>query len=266
MEAKRIHWQFPPKAKFGRSVPKSKIYEHGKVKQRTKDQFVTHIEKIEWAYKLAESTINLTACEEVPEIQVFRLYLKDIEHSVDTEGISGLGLSNDVLSAIDSAIPFPIIFEIHRGHGDSGNHKMCYAACHKTPKYSSAKSNTTSQKTGSQKADKQIAAWHCSDYVSSEWVKLESGVYESKATTLPALTSLAALYRYFLAELSPVEPSANEDIGETMERIEQIKALKSQVEKLKNKQKKEQQFNRRVEINRQIKELGEQVQKLERAK
>lgn len=266
MEAKRILWQFPPKAKFGRSVPKSKIYEHGKVKQRTKDQFVTHIEKIEWAYKLAESTINLTACEEVPEIQVFRLYLKDIGLSASTEGDNGLGLSNELLNAIDSSIPFPIIFEIHRGHGDSRNHQMCYAACHKTPKYSNTKSNAVSQKTGSQKTDKQIAGWHCSDYVSSEWIKPANGASERKANTLPALTSLAALYRYFLAELSPVEPSANEDIGETLERIEQIKALKSQIDKLKNKQKKEQQFNRRVELNQQIKELGVKIQKLESAK
>ena len=63
-----------------------------------------------------------------------------------------------------------------------------------------------------------------------------------------------------------VEPSANEDIGETLARIEQIKALKNQIDKLKNKQKKEQQFNRRVEINQQIKELGVKVQKLESAK
>lgn len=261
MEAKQIRWQFPPKAKFGRSVPKSKIYEHGKVKQRTKDQFVTHIEKIEWAYKLAESTINLTACEEVPEIQVFRLYLKDIEQSSATDGISDLGISKEILLAIDSAIPFPIIFEIHRGHGNSRNHQMCYAACHKRPKYSSTKSSSTTQKK-----ERRIVTWHCSDYVASEWIKPESGVSERKATSLPTVTSLAALYRYFLAVLSPVEPSANENIGETLERIEQIKALKSHIDKLKNKQKKEQQFNRRVEFNQQIKELGTQAQKLESAK
>jgi len=93
-----IDW--PTKAAFGRTLPKTKIYEHGAANTRLKDLFVKQVEQIVWAYKLAPETINLAARPGVPEIQVFSLHLKTQE------------LHHDVLRCIDGAIPFPIIFEL----------------------------------------------------------------------------------------------------------------------------------------------------------
>ena len=61
--------------------------------------------RITWAYKLAESTINLPGSGEVPEIQVFEIEAKDDD------------VAEGVLAAIDKAVRTPIIFEISRGEG-----------------------------------------------------------------------------------------------------------------------------------------------------
>lgn len=98
-------YRWPPAAKFGRVVPKSKFYEHASIAATVKDKFVSDVRRITWAYKLAESTVNLPACAEVPEIQVFEVEAKDED------------VAEGVLAAIDKAVRTPIVFEISRGDG-----------------------------------------------------------------------------------------------------------------------------------------------------
>lgn len=91
---------YPKQAVFGRTLPKSKIYEHSGANTRLKDLFVEQVEQIVWQYKLAPETINLPARPGVPELQIFSIQLKTSE------------LNLDVLRCIDGAVQFPIIFEL----------------------------------------------------------------------------------------------------------------------------------------------------------
>lgn len=91
---------YPSQAAFGRTLPKSKVYEHSGANTRLKDLFVKQVEQIVWAFKLAPETLRLPTRPGVPEIQVFSLQLKTPE------------LDHDVLRCIDGAIPFPILFEL----------------------------------------------------------------------------------------------------------------------------------------------------------
>ena len=91
---------YPEAAKFGRAVPKNKIYEHGSPSAAVRQLFVRQVEQIVWQHKLAPETVNLKASKAVPEIQVFSVALKDGE------------LKPEVLRCIDLAIPFPILFEL----------------------------------------------------------------------------------------------------------------------------------------------------------
>lgn len=91
---------FPPQAKVGRVLPKSKIYQHGRVGAALRERFVSQVEQITWQYKLAPETINLPARAGVQEIEIFELALK-------TEA-----LDDAVLRAIDRAIPLPIVFQL----------------------------------------------------------------------------------------------------------------------------------------------------------
>ncbi len=96
-------YRWPAAAKFGRSVPKTKFYEHGTVSAALREKFVAEVQRITWAYKLAESTINLPGSTEVPEIQVFQVAAK------------GDDVTEPVLTAIDKAVHTPIIFEVTSG-------------------------------------------------------------------------------------------------------------------------------------------------------
>lgn len=92
---------YPESALANRNVAKSRIYQHQTVKTDIKNLFTTQVEKITWLYKLSDSTLNVTASEQLPELQVFQIQLK--QDSLDER----------VLRAIDAAIPSPIIFEVH---------------------------------------------------------------------------------------------------------------------------------------------------------
>ena len=69
-------YRWPEAARFGRVVPKSKFYEQGTVPAAVREKFVSEVQRITWAYKLAENTINLPGTSAVPEIQVFQIDAK----------------------------------------------------------------------------------------------------------------------------------------------------------------------------------------------
>ena len=91
---------YPEKAKFGQIIPKAKIYEHAKLKPVQKAQFVDLIQQIRWAHKLAPETTNLSATDDVREIQILRIRINQRD------------LPDDILRIIDSAIPSTVIFEL----------------------------------------------------------------------------------------------------------------------------------------------------------
>lgn len=92
--------KFPEYTKVGRIVAKEKFY--GNIDTATKNLFQSEILRVIWEYKLAPNTINLPA-KKWQEIEVFRITLKNSE------------VSEKLLKAIDSAIPYPILFLIEKG-------------------------------------------------------------------------------------------------------------------------------------------------------
>lgn len=92
---------FPEHAKVGRIVAKERFYSG--IDTVTKNLFQNEIARIVWEYKLAPNTINLPAKKWPEEIEVFRVSIKNSE------------VPEKVLKAIDSAIPYPILFLIEKG-------------------------------------------------------------------------------------------------------------------------------------------------------
>jgi len=107
-------YRWPPAAKFGRTVPKTKFYQHANVSAVLREKFVAEVQRIIWAYKLADATIHLRGSAAIPEIQVF---------TIETKGID---VSEAVLTVIDKSVRFPVIFEV----ADAGRVRMI--AAHKT--------------------------------------------------------------------------------------------------------------------------------------
>lgn len=100
-----VLYRWPEAAKFGKSIPKTKFYEHGRVTSAVRARFVAEVDAITWAYKLAESTINLPPSSEIPEIQVLVIKAK------------GPDIDDSVLTTIDKAIKQPVVFEIVTSQG-----------------------------------------------------------------------------------------------------------------------------------------------------
>ncbi|WP_419817614.1 DUF4391 domain-containing protein [Glaciibacter flavus] len=107
-------YRWPASAEVGRPVPKTKFYEHGNVSATLRQKFVDDVQRITWAYKLADATIHLAGSAAVPEIQVFTIETK------------GTDVADDVLAAIDKSVHYPLFFEI------SGPERVRIVAAQKT--------------------------------------------------------------------------------------------------------------------------------------
>lgn len=212
-------YAWPKQAAFGRVVPKSKIYEHAAVSAALKERFVQQVEQINWAYKLAPETVNLPATPAVAEIQVFRLTLK------------GASLDQEVLKAIDRAIPFPLIFELVQG----GRVKL--VAAYKRP-------------AQNLKSAADSSRWVMESYFETDW-QPES----SPRQPLPVALDMAGLYEQLMYCLIPLPPRPQEQLAELLERGEQVQAKQREIDRITSQLKREKQFNRKVELNTTLRRL-----------
>ncbi|MDC4779845.1 DUF4391 domain-containing protein [Acinetobacter baumannii] len=220
-------YKFPPQAKVDRLIPKNKFYEQGKANSKIEQLFVDQVENIRWAYKLASSTIYLQDQEDLKEIQIFRVKSR----------IEDLDVS--ILSFIDKLILTPIIFEVIY------QDKVKVIATYKRLN----------------QADKTKAV--IGQYYSSDWLDSED------RTELPIYLKLADLYEHFISQLLPVHSNEDQEndgeslsIENKLQKAQQLESLQKQLDKLKSKLKTEKQFNRKVELNKQIQALESDLNKL----
>ena len=206
-------FDYPKATLLKRVVPKTRIYDRVRASTALKDKFVAQVDQITWRAKLAPETINLIATKSVPEIQVFRVLLK-------TDAIH-----DDVLKAIDRAIPFPILFELeHEG-------KIQIAAAHKRP------------------SDAEADKWVISDYLRSEWLAADT-----VRNALPVALNLGVLYEQLLTALMPIVPQTAESLSARMDRTHALKTKEREISQLKSKLKRETQFNIKMNLHGQLRE------------
>lgn len=208
----QLLYRWPPAARFGRVVPKTKFYEHGKVSSAGRERFVAEIQRITWAYKLADGTIHLRGDDSVPEIQVFEIDAKGAE------------VSDVTLATIDKVVHSPIIFELYRTATDNVETRMVAAY-------------------------KQLGAKtpHLAGYLRTEWQPADA-----ERTPLPQALDLLGLYAALLAPMLPVAPRPGEDLAEATKRVEQKAKLEREIAALDRRLRNEPQLNRKVELRRQI--------------
>lgn len=206
-------YRWPAAAKFGRSVPKTKFYEHGTVSVALREKFVAEVQRITWAYKIAEGTINLPRGADVPEIQVFQVDAKSVD------------VSEPVLAAIDKAVRTPIIFEIL---SDDGAHRRIRMTA----------------------AHKQVGpgAPKIGAYYTTNWQP-----EDTERQPLPTAITLPSLYTALLAPLAPVSARPGEEVSDIAARLEAVHKLEREVASLQRKLRTEPQLNRRVELRRILK-------------
>jgi len=216
-------FEYPPKAAFGKVVPKTRIHIHGRPSRRIRDRLTAEVAQIVWKHKLAPETINLPARPEVCEIQVFVVELKP--------GFDEL--SEDVLRCIDKATPTPIVFEIARGD------LLRVAAAYKRP------------------SEADSSKWVISEYFTTDWIPADS-----TRSPLPVALDLASLYHLILRELVDIPVYEGESMQALVDRTGRIRQLRRQCSRLEGMLLSEKQFNRKIEINAQLRVLREQLSQM----
>ena len=218
-------FDYPKSAAFGRLVPKSRIYEHTGAGTALRDLFVTQVDQIVWKYKLAPDTTNLTATKALREIQVFGISLRTGK------------IDQEVLRAIDRAIPFPLIFEL------SWSGKRKTVAAFKRP------------------SDADPTKWVVSAYFATDWAP-----DDAPRLLLPVALNLGGLYDALLTALMPQATAradqSGEDIQARIARMEAIKAKTREVDRIKSRLGREKQFNRRVAINAELRIARQDLERL----
>lgn len=92
--------QLPASTLVNRKIPKNKFYEKLHANQHLKELFTEQVESIIWKHKLSKETIRLEPKDDIEEVQVFEIHLKERTYSLD------------LLRSIDKAIPYPILHVI----------------------------------------------------------------------------------------------------------------------------------------------------------
>lgn len=243
-------FEYPKAAAFGRVVPKNKIYEHAGASTALKDLFITQVDQIVWKFKLASETVNLAATAKVAEIQVFGVSLR-----------TG-ALNEDILRAIDRAIPFPLLFEL------SWSGKRKAIAAFKRP------------------SEADPTKWVVSEYFGTGWVP-----EDLPRLPLPVALNLGALYEQILTQImlpqgNSAELSANisgfeeasqpafmhesaappEPIAARVARMEAIRAKIREIDRIKGRLDREKQFNKRVAINAELRAARKELLDLQNKK
>ncbi|HCF1011796.1 TPA: DUF4391 domain-containing protein [Pseudomonas aeruginosa] len=142
-------------------------------------------------------------------------------------------LHGDVLRCIDGAIPFPIVFEL------TFDGKTQVVAAYKRPNEADA------------------SRWVLSGYFASDWL-----LFDRERTAMPMALHLGGLYEQLLHRLIPLSARPQETLAELVARVEQAQAKQRELDKTTARLAKEKQFNRKVEINAELRKLRTELNEL----
>ena len=144
-------------------------------------------------------------------------------------------LHRDVLRCIDGAIPFPIVFEL------TFEGRMQVVAAYKRPN------------------EVDASRWVLSDYFASPWQLMDS-----ERTEMPVVLHLGSLYEQLLHRLIPLQGRSQESLVDLVARVEKTQAKQRELDRIAALLKKEKQFNRKVEINAQLRAVKNDIELLKR--
>jgi len=222
---------YPDHAKFDRILPKNKIYGNAQISRALRQRFVNEIEEIVWLYTLGTKTIRLPTAHGVAEIQIFQIALKAGD------------LREDVLRTIDRAIPSLLFFEL------IFQNQIRFAAAYKR----------LSEGSSSQPVLGDF-------YFQTPWFPAST-----PRQPLPVALDMESLYaqmlrQHMLASSFALRSRPGEALADTVGRGNRIRAMRRECQRLEARLKKEMQFNRKVEINAELRRCRAELANLESAK
>lgn len=227
-------FEYPERARKDRILPKNKIYENARPTRSVRERFVAQVDQIVWRYVLGPKNLNLPATTAVREIQVFEIALK-------APAFGDPILREDVLRTIDRAIPSLLFFEL------TFQGRVRFVAAYK-------------------RASESVAAGQpvVDTYFETGWQDAAA-----PRQPLPVALDMGGLYEQMLRRHMAASPIAlqarsGESLEQTVERGAWIRGMRRECKQLEAKLRKELQFNRKVEINAQLRQCQDELAELER--
>ena len=142
-------------------------------------------------------------------------------------------LDEDVLRCIDKAISFPILYEV------TFENRIKEMAAYKRP------------------SEADSAKWVVGDYFATEWQPADS-----ERSPLPVSLDLARLYEQLLRQLMPLAARNGESLKAHAERLAMIRSKEREMDKLEARVNREKQFNRKVELNAELRTIKNELESL----
>ena len=139
-------------------------------------------------------------------------------------------LDKSVLRCIDKAISFPIVYEI------IDENRIKEMAAYKRP------------------SEADATKWVVGDYFETAWQATDT-----PRTPLPLALDLQGLYEQLLRRLMPYPVRPGETMPAQAARMSAIRGKESECRKLETRLRQEMQFNRKVEMNRQLRDLKNEL-------
>lgn len=93
-------FELPKSCYVNKFIPKKVFYEKVGVSSIVKEEFINSVDRITWLYKLSEDTIGLTKTDEIEEIQIFQIDVKEKKIPIN------------VIKTITKGVQYKILFVV----------------------------------------------------------------------------------------------------------------------------------------------------------
>mgnify|MGYP000892800684 FL=1 len=226
----------PDSCFIGNTIYKKLFYENADLSTNDKSLFTDSISKITWLYCLKPETINISAYKdevrEYPEVEVIEVLLhKDYK-------------LNRIAEIIMRTIPYPmvLIFRLEC--------KVKFYVAHQRTNQSDSSKNTIEE------------------FIATDWLESDSALFAKLDIKQMRFTNFYTLYSDIVDAISVYNLSVIMSTDETItgEKAREITAKVEEIEQkiisLRYKLHKESQFNRKMELNIEIKRLEQNKEKL----
>jgi hypothetical protein len=220
-----ILFTWPDAAKVGTRIARDRLFRAAGGGKAIRTLYDEQVDRIEWAFKLFERSVNLPAADGVSEIEVITVRLR------------GDRLDDRVLAHVDKALPHPTFFELMRA-APSGAELQAAAA----------------YKRRSEADRSQVVTY---EHWRGEWTLGDAG-----RQPLPQAISLDGLYAGLLRSIWPYPLRSGETLRLQAERLSQATMQAKLARRLETQVRREKNFARQVELNAELRSAKEKLRGL----
>ena len=211
----------PKTTEFNKRIPKQKFYDNMDISPALKKVFVEQVRIIYWKNKIAASTTNLAAGNNVTELEVFEVRLNSPV------------LDDSLLRQIDKEIPYHILFLLEY----QGKYQAWIGY-----KETAASGNKTFKVNG---------------YYKTEW--LDEDELPLKIVGLNVDAVYENFVRQIAGDKLKTK-TVGESLKDSVKRDEQKQSLQKQIATLEAKIRKEKQLNKQMQMNNELKKLKKELE------